>query len=134
MKVKYQQSGFTLIELMVVVTVIAILVSIAIPVFSLARESAFRSACYANLRTLNGAIQTYRAQNGELPQVTKYSWSEGDNLSGTLVDSDINQDDLVPFYLKRAPYCPKGGIYTYSTDIDLTTEFCTCSYSAHNTR
>jgi prepilin-type N-terminal cleavage/methylation domain-containing protein/prepilin-type processing-associated H-X9-DG protein len=53
-----QKNGFTLVELLSVVTVIAILSVILFPVFSRARENARRSSCLSNLKQLGlGALQ-----------------------------------------------------------------------------
>lgn len=61
------KGGFTLVELMVVVAIIGILVSIAIPVYSNVTEKAERTAVEANLRVLEGAIMMYYAEYGEYP-------------------------------------------------------------------
>lgn len=92
------EKGFTLIELLVVIVIIGILVAIAVPVFNAARESAWRRTCQANLRTIDGAIQTFKASS------TNEAWP------ATLAD-------LVPSYMKAEPECPKAGAgYEYQID------------------
>lgn len=54
-----RQCGFTLIEVLVVVAIIAILAAILLPVFSRARESARRASCQSNMKQLSLAFQHY---------------------------------------------------------------------------
>lgn len=126
-----KEQGFTLIELMVVVLIIAILVAIAVPVFTSARESAWRRTCQANLRTIDGAIQTYNASY--------------DGVPAAMVDTvDSNHPLIVGGFLKRAPECPKAlsdsnlgpgnSYYSISGDVNdpQTLEAaCPGSYSGH---
>jgi prepilin-type N-terminal cleavage/methylation domain-containing protein len=58
-----RQGGFTLIELMVVVMIIAILVGIAIPAFLGARRRAQDTAAKSNLRNALGTAQTIFTDN-----------------------------------------------------------------------
>ncbi len=88
------EKGFTLIELMVVILIIGILVAIAVPIFNNARASAQRRTCQANLRTLDGAVQTWKADHPD----TVYP-----NSPATLAA------DLVPEYIKSMPTCPSDG-------------------------
>ncbi|HXR06478.1 MAG TPA: prepilin-type N-terminal cleavage/methylation domain-containing protein, partial [Candidatus Acidoferrum sp.] len=84
-----KQSGFTLVEIMIVVAIIGLLAAIAIPNFVRARTTSQTNACISNLRIIDGAkgswaleqhkqtsdtpagtdIQPYmgRGSNGELP-------------------------------------------------------------------
>lgn len=55
------ESGFTLVELMIVVLVIAILIAIAIPTFLGARERAQNRTAQANLQTATKAESAYNA-------------------------------------------------------------------------
>lgn len=81
------EKGFTLIELMVVIAIIAVLVAIAIPAYMQATDNAKRKTSQANLRTIDGALNVYYAENGAWP---------------TSADPVV----LVDEYLKAAPVNP----------------------------
>jgi len=87
-KLMHKQEGFTLIELMIVILIIAILVAIAVPVFLSARTNAQKRTCQANLRTIDGAINTYNAQ---------YDYYPGPSTVAAA---------MVPTMLKKNPSCP----------------------------
>src|ERR1700752_657801 len=64
MKVKVlRNGGFTLVEIMIVVAIIGLLATIAIPNFVRARLKAQQSACINNLRQIDGAKQTWALEN-----------------------------------------------------------------------
>jgi len=64
MEDRRQESGFTLIELMVVVLIIGLLSSIAVPMFGRAMEKANRTATAAAMDTLYDAMSRHYADNG----------------------------------------------------------------------
>lgn len=61
---KLIQRGFTLVELLIVVIILAILAAIVIPQFSSATVDAQESALDSNLSALRSAIELYKAQHG----------------------------------------------------------------------
>lgn len=61
-------TGFTLVELLIVIGIIAILISLLLPSLSRAQEQARRTKCQANLRSLGQAMYMYaNAHRGRLP-------------------------------------------------------------------
>ena len=93
--------GFTLVEIMIVVAIIGLLASIAIPNFVKARTTAQRQACIANLQQIDGAIQQWAAETRR---------GENETVTGA---------DVLP-YLKNAVVCPSGG-KTFADSYSVTT-------------
>jgi prepilin-type N-terminal cleavage/methylation domain-containing protein len=69
-----KRSGFTLVELLIVITIIGILIGILLPVLTSAMDTANRMACSANLSSVGKAIATYATKyNGHYPTVYQYA-------------------------------------------------------------
>lgn len=84
------KGGFTLVEIMIVVAIIGLLATIAIPNFVKARSTAQMNACINNLRQIDGAIQNWALET-----------KQGDTAQVQF--SDISS------YLKGQVVCPAGG-------------------------
>ena len=59
--------GFTLIELLIVVVIIGILASIAIPKFSTVREKSYIAAVTSDLKIMASQMEIYQSQNLSYP-------------------------------------------------------------------
>ena len=81
-----QTKGFTLVELLVVVAIIAVLASLLLPSLGRARELARQSTCMANLKSTSSAIETYKADNkSRTPRLEKYG-DPAQTMTGTTSD------------------------------------------------
>jgi prepilin-type N-terminal cleavage/methylation domain-containing protein len=88
-----KKSGFTLVEIMIVVAIIGLLAAIAIPNFVRARTTSQMNACINNLRQVDGAKQQWAL---ETKQAT--------NATPTYANISV--------YLKNAVSCPAAGTDT----------------------
>ena len=89
-----KKSGFTLVEIMIVVAIIGLLAAIAIPSFVKARTTSQQNACVNNLRQIDSG---------------KEQWALADSVADKAA-SDVTEVDE---YMKKTPKCPAGGTYTY---------------------
>lgn len=124
MKMLAEDEGFTLIELMVVVLIIGVLVAIAVPVFNSARSNSERKSCFANMRTVEGAYQTWHGDNLSLavPVAGPTDWN---SVMGV----------LVPNYVKNEPVCPAQRTIDYTATFNAqgTVVTVACSYAPGGT-
>jgi len=93
-----KSNGFTLIEIMIVVAIIGLLASIAIPNFVKARTQSQTNACIDNLRQ----IEWGKEQAG-----MEFKLDQGTAIPADSVNTFIKGSST--------PVCPASGTYTYNT-------------------
>lgn len=94
MKPTTRRGGFTLVEIMIVVLIIGMLMTIAVPNFLQSRQTSRKANCIANLKQIDSGKEQFAMQ-----------W----NLN---TGAAVNWSDLTPTYMKWQPECPAGGTYT----------------------
>jgi len=99
-----QKSGFTLIEMLVVITIMVLLASLIAPAMSSVLEKTKVIRCQSNQRQLGMALMSYAADYGRYPtnyypRTEAFSWNWGDECAGKWLGrapSTARLSDYVP--------------------------------------
>jgi prepilin-type N-terminal cleavage/methylation domain-containing protein len=123
-KFRTKHGGFTLVEIMIVVAIIALLAAIAVPGFLRARKRSQASKILNDLRMINGAVDQYAIENSkistdsvEVPDWTKYI-KKDTNLY--LTGQDLFGNDYGPQTVDSIPKVPPSAYEALSDVADNT--------------
>lgn len=105
MKLMRRKKGFTLVELLIVVLILAALAAIAVPKIGASAANAKKRACDTNIDIINSQIELYTANEGTAPSA---------------IGDVINSTDYFP---DGAPQCPFGVAYALGANghVDTST-------------
>jgi general secretion pathway protein G len=131
MNLRYRRRGFTLIEMMIVMTIISILVSIAVPMYQKAILRAKESLLRNNLFTLRTMIDEYTVDKQKAPQALQDLVGEGylrdvpmDPMTGSNSTWKVIMEDATAAIDQKEP-----GIFDVRSGSDATSPLDGTSYA-----
>jgi prepilin-type N-terminal cleavage/methylation domain-containing protein len=98
--------GFTLVELLVVISIIAILTMVTLSTFTESQKKSRDGARKANLKSLSEAINMYYADTGSFPEAINFG-NELSKIDGTI-------------YMKKTPKETSSGVHKLQYDVSTT--------------
>ena len=104
-RVRRRRTGFSLIELLLVLVILAVLAAVVVPKFTNRTEQARITAAKTDISMLDTALDAYEIDNGRFP-------SSDEGLSA-LVSAGSAKNWKGPYIKKGVPTDPWGNAYVY---------------------
>ena len=103
------RQGFTLVEVLVVISILGILIGVLLPAVQSAREAARRIQCANNLKQIGIALHCHHDALGTLP-AGDYATTAGQCPGGSWVVNHISED-RANWMILILPYLEHGGLF-----------------------
>ncbi len=119
MNTRKRNSGFTLVEILIVVVILGILAAIVIPQFSSAADSAKVSSMQTQLQTIRSQLELYRLQHNNAYPTGAQLWG---NLTAKTTAAGSTTNGTLGPYLQKSPKNPfeNSSTVASSTETDGT--------------
>jgi prepilin-type N-terminal cleavage/methylation domain-containing protein len=125
--------GFTLVEALIVIVMVALLTTLAVPFYGALKVRAGLAGCLGNLRSLSVALNGYLQDNNmiwpQLPQSNNNSTSNNSTMSGKQINKWW-RDTLTPFGItERNWVCPNDSATLKHLQTETPDQFNASSYT-----
>lgn len=121
MKIHKNNKGFSLVELIVVVAIMAVLVGILAPAYLRYVEKARMQTCYTNMDSVVGEVQLRAFSDPDFMDALE----EKANINSDITTYIVQNTDI------EVPSCPSRGTYKITFDTTEGTITMTCSMAVH---
>ena len=107
-KLLKSKKGFTLVELMIVVVIMAILVAVAVPIFSAVTKNARTKTCIGNQREIISSVGNWLMLQSKSDISGSFTTEGGQDAPkfGTFTGLDATQEKEIKALFKTTPVCP----------------------------
>lgn len=114
-KCAIRQEGFTLVELLVVLILLGILISIAVPIYLLVADNAREGVCESNMDSIRGAARAFMVDHEMSRWDDNWFDDEGSERLGPPSINDMKEEGYED---PQEPWeCPcEDGVYSTTTD------------------
>src|SRR3989338_6549912 len=111
------KKGYTLVELMVAISIIALLFAAGVASYGKASQRSRDAKRKSDVEQLRSALEMYRADNSKYPP-TSDVWQD--------ISTPLNV--LVPSFIPELPTDPQGFSYEYQAPADPATTYCITAF------
>ena len=107
-KLLKSKKGFTLVELMIVVVIMAILVAVAVPIFSAVTKNARTKTCIGNQREIISSVGNWLMLQTDSSIEGTFTTVGGQDAPafGTFTGLTADQEEEIKGLFKTTPVCP----------------------------
>lgn len=100
-----KNSGFSLVELLITVSIIAILIAIGVASYATINKQSRDTKRKSDIEQIRSSLEMYRADNGSYPSAGSGSWVAASSATDALIGLTPS---LVPTYFSVVPRDPKS--------------------------